>query len=239
MPRPSTARLRPAALAALLSAALLAGCGGDDEPSASAPATTAPAVTGRDPSPGSTTTAPDDTAPEDPDGAPGSGAPNDPGAAPTAPRLSPEARRAEKRLFPDLPSLSAIPQTASGTADASDRRVAERWFALVRAGKDAEAGALMTNGTRFANIDVLLLRDRVARVAAAESLPCGAEPVDVGGARGGYVVLTLKLVDKEGLPPCDGAGSPVAVAVHVTDGRIDDWVRVQAPDAPINRGTPV
>lgn len=218
--------VRPGALAAVLvCAALLAGCGGDDDPVAAGPTSTREA-------PGGATTPTTPTTPAEP-GGPGTT------TTPTGPELPPRARRAERRLFPDLPSLTAIPQESTGPADAADRRVAERWFALVRAGEDERAGALMLDGTRFANIDVLKLGNRAARVAAAESLPCGAEPVDVGGAKGGYVVLTLKLVDKEGLPPCDGAGSPVAVALHVTDGRIDDWVRVQAPDAPINRGTPV
>lgn len=220
-PRPDVRH--PGALAALLvGAALLAGCGGDDDPVAQAPTTTREAPGDRGATtPGDATT------------------PGGPSTTPSAPQLSPRARRAERRLFPDVPSLTAIPQEPTGPADAADRRVAERWFALVRAGEDAKAGDLMTDGTRFANIDVLKLENRSARVAAARSLPCGAEPVDVGGAKGGYVVLTLKLVDKEGLPPCAGAGSPVAVSLHVTDGRIDDWVRVQAPDAPINRGTPV
>lgn len=226
MPRRASVARRPGALAAVLAAgALLAGCGGDDDPVASGPTTTREA-------PGTATspTGPGASTPADPGG---------PRATPTAPRLSPQARRAERRLFPDVPSLTAIPQEPTGPADAASRRVAERWFALVRGGEDAKAGALMVDGTRFANIDVLKLDTRAARVAAARSLPCGAEPVDVGGAKGGYVVLTLELVDKEGEPPCQGAGSPVAVALHVTDGRIDDWVRVQAPDAPINRGTPV
>lgn len=222
-PFPSILRGRPLAAALAVAAFSVTGCGGDEDPVASG--TTATTRT----APPST----NGTPPARPEAAP----PTTEGAPPSGP--SAEARRLERRLFPDVPPLSRIPQEATGPADAADRRVAERWFALVRAGKDAQAARLMRDGTRFANVDVLLLRDGAARRAAAASLPCGARPVGVGGAAGGYVVLTLELTDKAGLPPCDGAGAPVAVALHVSDGRIDDWVRVQAADAPINRGAPV
>jgi len=204
---------RTGVLAVLSAGALLVGCGDDEAPSASAGTTTGGTTTQAAP----TTTAPTTTAP-----------------APSA-----EAQRAERRAFPDLPPLREVPQTGTGEPDAADRDVALEWFSLVRRGKDAQAARLMADGARFSNFDVLLVQNRAARVAVAESLPCGAEPVRVSGAKGGYVVLTLKLTDKAGSPPCDGAGAPVAVSLHVTDGRIDDWVRVGAEDAPINRGTPV
>ena len=222
MVRPIPVVLRRGALVAALAAALaVSGCGGDDDPVASGTTAT-------------TRTAPPATTPPSTEPAP----PTSTGATPPS-GPSARARRLERELFPDVPPLAEIPQEATGSADAEDREVAERWFALVRAGEDAEAAKLMKDGTRFANIDVLLLDDGAARRAAAASLPCGAKPVEVGGAKGGYVVLKLELTDKEGLPPCDGAGAPVAVALHVSDGRIDDWVRVQAADAPINRGSPV
>ncbi|MDO9408100.1 hypothetical protein [Patulibacter sp.] len=214
MVRARPLRLRTGTLVALLGAgAVLAGCGGDDpSPSASA-TTTTPTTTQQAPS----TTAPSTTIP-----------------APSADEL-----RAERRAFPDLPPLREVPQTATDPADAGDRKVAEQWFDLVRRGQDEKAAGLMADGARFSNFDVLLVKNRAARVAVAGSLPCGATPVSVGGAEGGYVVLTLKLTDKAGEAPCDGAGAPVAVALHVEDGKIDDWVRVQADDAPINRGAPV
>jgi hypothetical protein len=224
MARPLPARRPAAVLAVLLVAgALVTGCGGDDDADRTASATTGPATTRT--SPGTTESTP--------------ATPGTTESTPALPRTSEEAERAERRAFPDLAPLREVPQTATGPADADDRKIAERWFALVRDGKDAEAGALLADGVRFANIDVLKLQNRAAREAIGESLPCGAEPVQVGGAKDGYVVLILKLVDKEGEPPCQGAGSPVAVSLHVTDGRIDDWVRVQADDAPINRGAPV
>lgn len=233
MVRPFSAVLRRGSAAAALVALALGAtaCGGDDEPvaSRSTGATQAAPPTTDGAPPTSTETAPSTT-----DGAPPATTGATPPSGPSA-----ETRRLERKLFPDVPPLAEIPQEATGTADAEDRKVAERWFALVRAGEDAQAAKLMKDGTRFANIDVLLLGNRAARRAAAASLPCGAKPVEVGGARGGYVVLTLELTDKEGLPPCDGAGAPVAVALHVSDGRIDDWVRVRAADAPINRGAPV
>ncbi|CAB4915143.1 unannotated protein [freshwater metagenome] len=214
MDRARSLRLRTGSLVALLGAtALLAGCGGDDASDSAAGTTTAATTTRAAP----TTTAPSTTVP-----------------SPSADDL-----RAERRAFPDLPPLREVPQTATDPADAADRRVAEQWFSLVRRGQDERAAALMADGARFSNFDVLLVKNRAARVAVAQSLPCGASPVSVGGAEGGYVVLTLKLTDKAGEPPCDGAGAPVAVALHVEDGRIDDWVRVQADDAPINRGAPV
>lgn len=222
---PVVLRRGPLAAALAVVALAAAGCGGDDDPVASGTtATTGSTPTTTDAAPPRTTT----------DGAPPTTTDATPPSGPSA-----EARRLERRLFPDVPPLTEIPQEATGPADAGTRRVAERWFALVRAGRDAEAARLMKDGTRFANVDVLRLENGAARRAAAASLPCGAKPVSVGGAADGYVVLTLELTDKAGLPPCDGAGSPVAVALHVTDGRIDDWVRVQADDAPINRGTPV
>lgn len=214
MARARSLRLRSGSLVAVLGVgAVLAGCGGNDASDSAAATTT-----------GTTTTqeAPSTTAPST-----------------TVPLPSAEELRAERRAFPDLPPLREVPQTATDEADAGDREVAEKWFSLVRRGEDERAAALMADGARFSNFDVLLVKNRAARVAVAGSLPCGAEPVSVGGAKGGYVVLTLKLTDKAGEAPCDGAGAPVAVALHVTDGRIDDWVRVQADDAPINRGAPV
>lgn len=210
-PRPLRSRALVAALAA---SAVLAGCGGGDDPGSAAatPATTGPSGTTRTAPPASTDSAP--------------------------PAITPD-ERAERRAFPDLLPLPRVPQTVSGTASAEDRRVAEAWFDLVRRGEDERAADLMADGTRFANVAVLELPSRAARVEAAGSLPCGAVPTTVGGGRDGYVVLTLRLVDKAGAPPCDGAGAAVAVAVHVTDGRIDDWVRIQADDAPVNRGAPV
>jgi hypothetical protein len=213
--------VRPSALAAaLLLAVGAAGCGsGDASPFASGTGTTT-----------------------------ASGTPTTTGAAPTTtgttPRTTPSsppgaAEEAERRAFPDLRRLQSVPQEGDGTADPTTRRIAERWFDLVRRGENRQAGDLMADGTRFANIVILKLQNRAARTAAAEGLPCGAVPTDVGGAAGGYVVLTLRLTNKAGEPPCEGAGAPVAVAVHVTDGRIDDWVRVGAADAPVNQGTPV
>lgn len=215
MARPLSVRPRAAAVAVLLTVGtLLTGCGGDDDSGSSASATTTAATT--------TQEAPTTTAPPA-----------------TVPGPSAEELRAERRAFPDLPPLREVPQTATDEADAADREVAEQWFSLVRRGEDAKAAALMADGARFSNFDVLLVKNAAARVAVAGSLPCGASPVSVGGAKGGYVVLTLKLTDKAGSPPCDGAGAPVAVSLHVKDGKIDDWVRVQADDAPINRGAPV
>jgi hypothetical protein len=215
MVRPLPVRRSAGVVPVLLAlAAVLAGCGGGDDPGPSAAGTT----TG----PARTTPAPTTTTPPS-----------------TVPGPSADALRAERRAFPDLPPLREVPQTATGEARAADRDVAERWFSLVRRGEDERAADLMADGARFSNFDILLVKNRAARVAVADSLPCGAEPVSVGGAKGDYVILTLRLTHKAGEPPCDGAGAPVAVALHVQDGRIDDWVRVQADDAPINRGTPV
>lgn len=223
--------VRRTALAAALVLGLgVAGCGSDDGSSeASGTGTTAAPTTTTAPSTGGTPTT-TDAAPSTTGATP----PTTTGAAPPS-----SAEEAERRAFPDLRRLQTVPQESDRTADATTRRVAEQWFDLVRRGKDEDAGALMADGTRFANFVILKLDNRAARNAAADSLPCGAVPTDVGGAEGGYVVLTLKLVDKVGEPKCTGAGEPVAVALHVTDGKIDDWVRVGAADAPINRGTPV
>jgi hypothetical protein len=141
-----------------------------------------------------------------------------------------------------LPGLEQVPRQATGTADPTARRVAEGWFARVRRGDDDGAAALMADGARYVNGDILVLRDRAARVAAAASLPCGALPIEVGGAAGGYVVLSMRLTSKAGAAPCDGEGSAVSVAVHVKRGdgsaRIDDWVRVDPGSAP-DPGTPI
>lgn len=224
--------VRRTALAAALVLGLgAAGCGsGDDSTSASGTGSTAAPAT---------TTSPSAT----------EGAPTTTGAAPSTTGATPptttgsappsSAEEAERRAFPDLRRLQTVPQEGDRAADPTTRRIAERWFALVRSGKDEEAGALMADGTRFANFVILKLENREARNAAASSLPCGAVPTDAGGAEDGYVVLTLKLTDKAGEPRCTGAGEPVAVALHVTDGKIDDWVRVGAADAPVNQGTPV
>lgn len=143
-----------------------------------------------------------------------------------------------------LRSLDQVPQTPSGTADPADAKLATDWFDLVRKGEDAQAADLMTDGTRFVNGVVLRLRDQAMRVAAADSLPCGAIPVDVGSGAGGYVVLKLRLADKAGAAPCGGTGSPVGVAIHVDHTvdppRIDDWVRLGgAVEEPADPGTPV
>jgi hypothetical protein len=215
--RPGTAALA----AALVVGALLAGCGGGDEPSASAPSTGPEAATTTRVAPPTTTDAAPSTTTE---------------AAP--PSTTPDLR-AERRAFPGLLPLRQVPQAVSQEADPRAERVAEAWFDLVRRGEDERAAELMSDGARFANVVVLKLPSRAARVEAAGSLPCGATPTSVGGGANGYVVLSLRLTDKAGSPPCDGAGSPVAVAVHVTGGRIDDWVRIGADDAPVNRGAPV
>jgi hypothetical protein len=138
-----------------------------------------------------------------------------------------------------LPGLDRVPQAAQGLANPGSRRVAEAWFDRVRRGDDDGAAELMADGARFVNGAIVLLRSRGARVEAAASLPCGAIPVDAGGADGGYVVLRLRLTSKAGAPPCDGAGAPVAVAIHVTGGRIDDWVRLDGASAAPPAGTPV
>jgi hypothetical protein len=214
--RPGTGALA----AAFVVGALLAGCGGGDEPSASAPSTGPGAATTGAAPPTTTDAAPSTTT----DAAPPS----------TTPDL-----RAERRAFPGLLPLRQVPQAVSQEADPRAERVAEAWFDLVRRGEDERAAELMSDGARFANVVVLELPSRAARVEAAQSLPCGATPTSVGGGADGYVVLSLRLTDKAGSPPCDGTGSPVAVAVHVTDGRIDDWVRIGADGAPVNRGAPV
>jgi hypothetical protein len=138
-----------------------------------------------------------------------------------------------------LPSLDRVPQAAQGLAAPAARRLAQAWFDRVRRGDDEGAAALMADGTRFVNGAIVLLGSRAARVEAAASLPCGATPIDAGGADGGYVVLRLRLTSKAGAPPCDGAGAPVAVAVHVSGGRIDDWVRLDGAAAAPPAGTPV
>lgn len=130
-----------------------------------------------------------------------------------------------------LPSLDQVPQEPTGPADAAARRVAEAWFDRVRRGDDEAAAALMVDGTRFVNGSIVILHDRGARVAAARRLPCGARPVAAGEGKGGYVVLELRLTPKAGAGRCDGEGAPVTVAVHVRDGRIDDWVRVNGTGA--------
>lgn len=141
-----------------------------------------------------------------------------------------------------LPGLEQVPRQATGAADPAARRVAEDWFARVRRGDDDGAAGLMADGARYVNGGILVLRNRAARVAAAAGLPCGALPIEVGGAAGGYVVLSMRLTSKAGAAPCDGEGSAVSVAVHVKQGdgpaRIDDWVRVDPGSAP-DAGTPV
>jgi hypothetical protein len=141
-----------------------------------------------------------------------------------------------------LPGLERVPRQAEGAADPAARWVAEEWFARVRRGDDAGAASLMADGARYVNGDILVLRNRAARVAAAASLPCGALPIEIGGAAGGYVVLSMRLTAKAGAGPCAGEGSAVSVAIHVKTGdgpaRIDDWVRVDPGSAPA-QGTPV
>jgi hypothetical protein len=142
--------------------------------------------------------------------------------APSAPGATPpgHGRRG------GLPGLERVPRQAEGAADPEARRVAEEWFARVRRGDDAGAASLMADGTRYVNGEILVLRDRAARVAAAASLPCGALPIEIGGAPGGYVVLSMRLTAKAGAGPCAGEGSAVSVAIHVKTGdgpaRIDD-----------------
>jgi hypothetical protein len=180
----------------------------------------------RDDSASATTVPPATTAPS----APGTVTPG-PGAVP--PGHGPRG---------GLPGLEQVPRRAEGAADPAARRVAEEWFTRVRRGDDAGAASLMADGARYVNGAILVLRDRAARVAAAAGLPCGALPIEIGGAAGGYVVLSLRLTAKAGAGPCDGEGSAVSVAIHVRtdDGpaRIDDWVRVDPGSAP-DPGTPV
>lgn len=172
--------------------------------------------------------------------APGTTAPP---SATTAPRAAtPGAVPPGHGARGSLPALADVPRQADGVADPTARRVAEEWFARVRRGDEAGAAALMVDGARYVNGDIAVLRDREARIAAATSLPCGAQPIETGGATGGYVVLSMRLTAKAGAGPCDGDGAPVTVAVHVrtTGGtpRIDDWVRVDTGStAPA--GTPV
>ncbi|MEV4419580.1 hypothetical protein AB0L40_06315 [Patulibacter sp. NPDC049589] len=240
MAGPLSTSLRAAAcVAAIAAGAGLIGCGGDDDagPSAAVTGTTASPATTTAPRGATTTEATPGTGTTTEQVPPGGTTDATPPTGADPPSAVPPD--VERRVFPNVVPLKRVPQTADRDADATTRRIAERWFSLVRQGKDAQAGALMANGSRFANVAVALLPDRAARTEAAESLPCGAVPTAVGGARGGYVVLTLKLVNKAGQPPCDGAGNPVAVSLHVKDGKIDDWVRVGADDAPINQGTPV
>ncbi|WP_026911404.1 hypothetical protein [Patulibacter minatonensis] len=219
--------LRSGACALVAAAGLaVAGCGGDDGGTtstvASTPRTTSTATTTEATTGGTTTTTPS------------------PGGTTTRrdPSPEPEAPLTEKQAFPDLVPLRKVPQAGDRSPDARTVAIAERWFAAIRRGRAGEAADLMADGTRYSNVYTAQLSDRAARLAVSDDLPCGAVPTEVAGARGGYVVLTLKLVDKAGEPPCDGAGAPVAVSLHVTDGKIDDWVRVVAADAPINKGAP-
>lgn len=138
-----------------------------------------------------------------------------------------------------LPSLDQVPQARQGQADAEAQRVAERWFELVRRGDDEAAAALMVDGTRYVNGSIVILHDRAERIAVARGLPCGARPVAVGGGEAGYVVLDLRLTPKAGAGRCDGEGAPVTVAVHVRDGKIDDWVRVAGEQAAPDLGPEV
>lgn len=169
---------------------------------------------------------------------PGTTAPSAPGRAAPGPGAIPPGHGPRG----GLPALERVPRQAEGAADPAARRVAEEWFARVRRGDDARAAALMADGARYVNGDIVVLRNRAARIAAAASLPCGALPIEIGGAAGGYVVLSMRLTAKAGAGPCDGEGSAVSVAIHVTTGdgpaRIDDWVRVDARSAP-DPGTPV
>ncbi|WP_022930409.1 hypothetical protein [Patulibacter americanus] len=165
--------------------------------------------------------------------------------APTAPETAPPGPGAMPPGHGPrggLPALEQVPRRAEGAADPAARRVAEEWFARVRRGDDVGAAALMADGTRYVNGAILVLRNRTARVAAAAGLPCGALPIEIGGAAGGYVVLSMRLTAKAGAGSCDGEGSAVSVAIHVKTGdgpaRIDDWVRVDPGSAP-DPGTPV
>jgi hypothetical protein len=231
--------LRSGACAVVLALGLaVAGCGGDDgDPVASGSTTSAPGTTAQRTA---TTTERSPTTPT-----PGRGgstteaappATTGPGA-PSGPELTPET---ERKVFPKLVPFLKVPQESDRDVDEASAKVAEQWFAHVRKDETDAAADLMADGARYSNVvGVVLLKDRAARLGILDDLTCGAVPTEVGGARGGYVVLTLRLVDRKGFPPCDGKGAAVAVSLHVTDGKIDDWVRVLAPDAPINQGTPI
>lgn len=149
--------------------------------------------------------------------------PEQPAPTATSPQGSGTDRSAER------PSIGSVPRSATSGASPAAVRVAEAWFAAVRRGRPSRAAALMVDGTRYSNGDApIVLGDRRAREAVVRQLPCGATPTAAGGARGGYVVLELRLGPLDGTP-CAAQGARVAVAMRIRDGRIDDWVRLPDP----------
>jgi hypothetical protein len=126
----------------------------------------------------------------------------------------------------------AVPLEAETAAPARDVRVVRSWAAAIRKDDFPRAAALFADGALVQNAGPPeRLRTRVRRHVWNATLPCGAEPVEVGASRG-YAIVTFLLVERRGGDCAGGAGNTVRVAMRIERGRITGWFRLPESRAP-------
>ncbi|MDO8209055.1 hypothetical protein [Conexibacter sp. CPCC 206217] len=141
------------------------------------------------------------------------------------------ATSAERVPSPTTPS--------GGNVDPADVQVVLAWATTLQRG-DVRGAAMffalpsaVSNGGR-----PIALRTRAAVQAFNRSLPCGADLIGTRAAADGFFVATFRLTDRPGGDCGTGTGNTASTALHVTDGLIDHWLRVQDLEAEPAPGTP-
>jgi hypothetical protein len=134
-----------------------------------------------------------------------------PGVVPLPPAHGPSAR-----VEPDA---EAVVRRWADTLRRGDVEGAARLFALP---------AVVANGTRPVTLD-----SRAQLRVFNRSLPCGAVLVGTSPAAHGFLVATFRLTERPGHSSCgSGTGNTARTAVHVKDGLIAYWLRLDTEPVP-------
>lgn len=132
-----------------------------------------------------------------------------------------DARVREALRLPDR-----VPLRADGDAPEEDVQVVRSWLEELSAGEVERAATRFAIPARFQNFSsVAVIRTRAEALAVTDSLPCGAEMTEAGGADG-FVVYEARLTERPGGACGAGTGGVVRGAVLVRDGRMVEWYRL-------------
>jgi hypothetical protein len=141
---------------------------------------------------------------------------------------SPPAARTPAATSTPSPSPSPTPAPSGPTAE---RRTIDRWAkAVARADFEGAAALFALPAEISQSAEPVRLRTRAELELFNATLPCGAKLLDAR-REDRYVVATFRLTDRVG-SRCDGPGGKARVAFAFRGGRISEWRRLPAGEAP-------
>jgi hypothetical protein len=141
------------------------------------------------------------------------------------------------------PTLTAPPTLRIPTSvDPVAARVIRNWADTLRRGdvegaaRDFALPSTVANGG-----NPIRLASHASAVSFNQSLPCGAKVTRLEPSAHDFTVATFTLTERPGIGTCGtGLGHTAQVAFLVKDGKIAEWIRLQAtPTAPPAEGKSV